>query len=534
MGRAGPGALRKEDRDALKPLRAPPWKKKNLTRVERVIAFLEFLPITKGKLVGKKMRLLPGQRRFIEDVYGRTAEHPVRIAIYSEPRGNGKTGLIAALELCHLLGPESEMRGECYSAGIDRQQAALIFNEMVAMIGEVDDFRARTNITRWHKSIEVVSGDGVGSKYEALSADARRAHGLAPSFWAYDELAQAKDRVLLDNLQTAMGKRQRTLGMVISTQAANNDHPLSELIDDSISGADPSIVCHVLSAPDTADPFAPATLRACNPALGIFLDEADLIAEADRARRMPSFESAFRNLRLNQRVALYSRDQLCTPAVWALGNDPINREIFYDGRPVYAGLDLSQARDLSALVFAAEDDARLVHLMPRAWIPQDDLIERMTYDRAPYDAWIRQGDLIGIPGKVIDYDFVTQMLATEAHGMNIARIFYDPWRIKDLERSLAHAGVSMPLEACGQGMKSMSPAIESFEVIAKPGRWRHGNHPLMRWCFANTMVERDAAGNRKPDKSKPYGRIDVAVAALMAIAAMKNADAPFEVATLIA
>lgn len=534
MGLKGRGALRQEDRDALKPLRAPPWKKKNLSRVERVIRFLEFLPITKGKLVGKKMKLLPGQRRFIEAVYGRTDGQPIRIAIYSEPRGNGKTGLIAALELCHLLGPESEMRGECYSAGIDRQQAALIFNEMVAMIEAVDDFKLRTNIIRWHKSIEVIGGDGVGSKYEALSADARRAHGLAPSFWAYDELAQAKDRVLLDNLQTAMGKRLRSLGMVISTQAASNDHPLSELIDDSISGADPSIVTHVLSAPDTADPFDPETLRACNPALGIFLDEADLLAEAQRARRMPSFESAFRNLRLNQRVALYSRDQLCTPAVWALGNDPIDRNIFYDGRPIYAGLDLSQSRDLSALVFAADDGDGNVHLMPRVWLPQDDLIERMTYDRAPYDAWIRSGDLIGIPGKVIDYDFVTRVLGDEAQGMNIARIFYDPWRIKDLERSLAHAGVAMPLEACGQGMKSMSPAIEAFEVLAKPGRLRHGNHPLLRWCFANAMVERDAANNRKPDKSKPYGRIDAAVAALMAIAAMKNADAPFDISTMIA
>jgi hypothetical protein len=30
-------------------------------------------------------------------------------------------------------------------------------------------------------------------------------------------LAQTKDRQLLDNLQTAMGKRQRSLGLIIST-----------------------------------------------------------------------------------------------------------------------------------------------------------------------------------------------------------------------------------------------------------------------------------------------------------------------------
>ena len=56
--------------------------------------------------------------------------------------------------------------------------------------------------------------------------------GCRRPFWAYDELAQAKDRVLLDNLQTAMGKRKRSLGVIISTQAADNDHSLSLLIDD--------------------------------------------------------------------------------------------------------------------------------------------------------------------------------------------------------------------------------------------------------------------------------------------------------------
>src|SRR5580765_5640362 len=232
--------------------RISPWQRKGLSRVEKVIAFLEFLPITKGILIGKKLKLLPNQRRFIERVYGAT---DVRIAVRSEPRGNGKTGLVAGLALCHLLGPEAEMRGECYSAAIDRLQAGLIFNEMEAIILAVPDFAVRCNIQRYRKWIEVIEGVGFGSKYEALSADARRAHGLSPTFWAYDELAQAKDRVLLDNLQTATGKRKRSLGVIISTQAADDDHALSQLIDDAQTNSDSSLVVHLLTAPADADPF---------------------------------------------------------------------------------------------------------------------------------------------------------------------------------------------------------------------------------------------------------------------------------------
>jgi phage terminase large subunit-like protein len=158
-----------------------PWQRKGLSRLERVLSFLEFLPITKGKLAGQKMRLLDNQRAFVSELYGREHDQ-VKLGILSEPRGNGKTGLIAGLMLCHLLGPESEPRGECYSAGIDRLQASLIFNEMEAMIVAVDAFTARCNIQRYRKLIEVLNGPGAGSKYEALSADGRRAHGLAPSF----------------------------------------------------------------------------------------------------------------------------------------------------------------------------------------------------------------------------------------------------------------------------------------------------------------------------------------------------------------
>ena len=63
--------------------------------------------------------------------------------------------MLAGLTLCHLLGPESEPRGECYSAGIDRLQASLIFNEMEAIIHAVPSSAPTLNIQRFRKVIEV-------------------------------------------------------------------------------------------------------------------------------------------------------------------------------------------------------------------------------------------------------------------------------------------------------------------------------------------------------------------------------------------
>jgi phage terminase large subunit-like protein len=147
----------------------------------------------------------------VQAIYGRLAKdgrRKIRIAIKSEPRGGGKTGLIAGLALCHLLGPECEPRGECYSAAYNKLQAALIFAEMKAIIEAIPEFEERCNIQRYGKVIEVLEGDGAGSIYESLSADDRRAHGLSPSFWAFDEFAQAPNSDLLDSLRTAIAQRE--------------------------------------------------------------------------------------------------------------------------------------------------------------------------------------------------------------------------------------------------------------------------------------------------------------------------------------
>jgi phage terminase large subunit-like protein len=72
-----------------------PWLTGNKTRAERVIAFLEYLPITKGILRGKKMRLLPHQRDLVQRIYAEDVS--VRLAVSSVARGNGKTGLVAGL-----------------------------------------------------------------------------------------------------------------------------------------------------------------------------------------------------------------------------------------------------------------------------------------------------------------------------------------------------------------------------------------------------------------------------------------------------
>ena len=250
MGLRGPGAnpfpLRQAKAEApsnqvdlfgkaevLAPKPFEPWREPGLSRAERVIAFVETLPITQGSLAGTTMHLRGWQRRFVEEVYAEDAKsgRPIRTAVLTMARKNGKTQLAAALALCHLCGPEAEPRGEVYSAANDRFQAGNIFAEMVAIIEESVALKARLNIIRFRKEIECLVGDGKGSLFAALSADAATKHGLSPSFIVYDELGQAPKRDLYEALDTAMGARDTPLMLVISTQAADDHAVMSELVD---------------------------------------------------------------------------------------------------------------------------------------------------------------------------------------------------------------------------------------------------------------------------------------------------------------
>ena len=524
MGARGVGAKTKAQREkAKKKLRKVlPWEAEGLSRVERVVAFLEDLPITQGSLAGSKLAVRGWQREFLEAVYAEDAEgsRPVRTAVLSMARKNGKTQLVAGLALCHLCGPEAEMRGEVYAAANDRFQAGKVFKEMVAIINRHPEIENRLNIVKFSKELEVLEGQGEGSIFAALSADAATKHGLSPSFIVYDEAGQAPKRDLYEALDTAMGARDNPLMCIISTQAADDMHMLSELIDYGLKVnageiEDPSFHLTFYGAGPDDDPWDPDSWAKANPALGDFRSLGDVKRQADQAQRVPSKENSFRNLILNQRVAAHVR--FLSKAEWdACAAVPDLAALA--GRPCFAGLDLSASRDLTAFVLVFPDDAGGFDVVPRFFLPMAGIGDKSEADRVPYDVWAREGRLTLIPGATVDPGFIAEAMAEAAALFDLQAVAYDRWRIEDLRRELEAIGADLTLEPHGQGFKDMAPAIDTLERLVAEARLRHGDDPILKMCVANAVIERDAAGNRKLTKAKSAGRIDGAVALAMALA----------------
>lgn len=505
----------------------------------RIIAFAHSLVVPAGRWVNSPLRLRPFQMKFIRDVYNPrhdNGERKRRQAILSIGRRGGKTLLAAVLVLSHLAGPLKKVNQTIVSAATTRDQAGLVFRYVRDMIRVNQALRSRLKIVESVKRIVHIQDF---SEYHAISAEAGGSFGQGIDLVVYDELAQAKSRALYDALMTSLGSQVEPLMMVISTQAPSDSHFLSELIDYGLKVKageieDESFTVHLYTAPADCAMDDEKAWYAANPTLGDYRDLGEFRDTIKRAMKVPSLEASVRNLYLNQRVQ--AKAPFLTPSVWKLNEGEIDETLFTNGiRPVFGGLDLSARTDLSALVWAVEDDDGNVHLKCRVWTPQDTIFERATRDRAPYQFWADKDFMIPVPGKALDYDFIASDLADDASLMpNVARIAYDPWRIAILKQSFARLGISLPIVEMGQGFRAISPCIDEFEQLAINGKLRHGGHPVLRWCISNAVISRDAADNRKLDKSKAFGRIDVAQAAVMAVGAMKvNTEAIFDLSAMI-
>ena len=488
-----------------------------MTRGQRVIAFIETLcPIPEGKNVGAPMKLMDFQRKFILDIY----DNPkgTSRAYLSVGRKNGKSALIAAVLLAHLVGPEARTNSQIVSGARSRDQASLVFKLAEKMVRLSPRLSGVVKIVPSQKSL---IGLPRNVEYKAISAEAGTAHGLSPVLAILDEVGQVRGQqdAFIEAIETAQGAHDDPLLIAISTQAATDGDLFSIWLDDAKNAKDPRIVCHLYAAPEDCEIMDREAWKAANPALGQFRSLTDIEDFAKQAARLPAKENSFRWLYLNQRIEASS--PFLSRSEWEAnaGEPEVTR-----GMPCWAGLDLSASRDLTAFVMAF-DDGEAWHIVPQFFLPADGIRERAKIDKVPYDIWADQGFLTLIDGPVIVPAIVARHVAEAAEQYNIQMLAYDRWRINDFQRELDAIGATIPMAPFGQGFKDMAPAVDRLEIMVAERKLRHGGHPLLNMCAANAVAVRDPAGNRKLDKAKSTGRIDGLVALAMALGAASSGEA---------
>lgn len=500
------------------------------SRAQRAVKFIEYLRHTKGKWRGESFNLLKWQREIIEDVYGTLDERFLRQYqfVYLEvPKKNGKTELAAAAGLYHTFA-DDEMKGEVYGCASDRAQASLAFDVAVDMVDQSPVLKRRCKYRASHKRLEDLK---TRSFYQVLSSEAYTKHGLNASAVIFDELHAQPNRDLWDVMTFGAGDARREPIWWVITTAGDDPDRLSigweihekarRILDQEI--VDPRWFVKIYGAPEEADPWDENVWLKVNPSLGETIDIETVRQAALSARNSESEERLFRWLRLNQWISL-KRTGWLPLTLWdkTVGSWNLND---LSGKKCYGGLDLSSTSDITGLciLFPPQKGCPEWRAIYEAWIPEDNMTERVHRDHVPYNKWVSQNVLHATPGNVIDYEFVQSRIMALSRQYRIVALATDPWNSRMLTQELMKKGleiVEMP-----QTILHMSPAMKEIERLMKTGELTHEKHPVARWCFGNISVAIDGNGNLKPMKNKSIEKIDVIVAMINAMAiAMQMED----------
>jgi phage terminase large subunit-like protein len=457
-----------------------------------------------------------------------------RRALIWIPKKNGKSALASGLGL-YLLDGDEEPGAEVYAAAVDTDQAQIVFSEAERMVRASDVLSERLKVIPSTKRI--VTRDLL-CLFKALSADSKKHEGLNIHGALIDEIHAHPNADLWDTLYYGGAARTQPLLFSISTAGDYDETSVgwqqyeytTQVLDTTVT--DLSLFGYVCDAAKDADWQDPAVWLRANPSLGAIISLEDMKEKCNEARQKPTQQAQFKMYRLN--IWTQQRDPWMDVDRWRACAATFKRgerkthgtlraklESELAGRPCYAALDLSLSDDITAkaLWFPPQEEGERHRVLLDFWIPEDNVTEKGTANKASYAVWVDQGYLHTTPGDWVDYDAVRQALADDADRYEILEVGYDRWNATSIVQDLIEDGFT--LEKIGQGYGSMNAPTKEFERLVMHKELEHEANRVMQWQIANARAVYNPAGDVKLTKTnsqrtKRY-KIDGVIAAIMGL-----------------
>ncbi|MEC4590564.1 terminase TerL endonuclease subunit [Nitrospirillum amazonense] len=493
---------------------------------QRAVDFLRVLKHPKSTAPGRQFQLADFQERIVRRIYGprhTDGRRKVRTVFMLLPRGGRKTTLGAGLSLLHTIGPERTPGGLALNAASDREQARIAFEEAALICREDPRIADRVNIVDYRHRLEHPKSAAV---LRAVSSDAGRQHGSTPVFALLDELHAWPKRDLFDVLRTGLVKTAGSLLVVITTAGKGQQNIAFDLYSYAVKVAkgeieDDGFLPILFEAGPEEDWRDEAVWRRVNPGLDLGFPDIDGLRQLAReAEQRPADREAFRQLHLNVWLD-HSAAPFVDAAVYDRGARPVDLEEMRD-HPCWLAVDLSSVRDLTVVLACWRLDDDSLAVWPWFFCPAEALRQRSERDRVPYTTWAEAGHITPTAGDVVDYGAVEDCIRDLVDRFDVREIAFDPYLGQQMMAALGEDG--LPVVAVRQGALTMGPAIRDLEHAIVGGRLAHGGHPILRWNFANVVVETDKAGLKAFNKGKARDRIDGAVACAMAVSRAMAGD----------
>jgi phage terminase large subunit-like protein len=492
------------------------------------LQFLAWQTFCAAQLFGWRQRADPRKRRF-------------RYALVKVPRKNGKTGWVAPIGLLQLAFPPPGANSKVYSLATKEDQAKVAIKDDA--MGYLRTSKAWASRFRpRHKSITYARAN---SEWVPLGSDSDTLDGLRPELAIMDELHAWKNRGLWDVMNSAFGAAFSPLMLQITTEGddpcgllAEQEERVTKALEAVERGTyrgreyDEGQYFGVLWQPDKGDKWdALATWHKANPSLGTVKNLAEMQALAVGARSSPQARRDFLIKQLNVRQNTGPARWL-DPERWEAGAaKALTPAACFErlrGLPVWGGLDLSVTTDTTSACFIADDPDRPGGILAAwlYWLPDDDLVGRISRDRSPYDLWHGEGWLNLCAGSVIDAAQIERevLAAITGYGLDLQNLAYDPAYSQGVGQRLQDEH-GQPMLICPQRFSTMTAPLKELEKTVVQRLLDHGGNPIAAANVACATITTGQIGGILLAKGRSGGRIDGLAALGIAMAARENSKA---------
>lgn len=498
----------------------------DLQAANRAIDFYpHFLKLPGGDL---PFTLQPWQAFIVGSLFGwkgADGYRRFRRAYIETGKGSGKTPLLAGIGLYGLTF-DDEPEPQVLAAAVTREQAHLLYADAKAMAEAAPDLAAMLDIGKHNIANLPIHGYLRPVSSEGRSLDGKRVH-----IAMIDEVHEHRNPDVVTKLE--LGTKGRRQPLIIEITNAGHDRGsicwadhdksakvLAGVLEDDawfayVCTLDPCAACRAEGFTQPKDE-CPACDRIederiwlkANPNLDVSITRKYLRQQVTEAAQLPIKRDMV--LRLNFCFWTTSLMTWIPADRWRTGATEI-AEAELLGVPTYAGLDLGETNDFSALALVFFlPDGRVAARM-RYWLPESALV---AYPDRPYSAWRRAGLLAVTQGNVTDFDQVEAEAAELCLRYGVRELAYDKRFAEQMALHLAGKGITcvdMP-----QGFQ-LNEGIRKIETLVKADKFAHGGDPVLAWMVSNVALRRGMRQEVRLDKEKSADKIDGVAALAMAL-----------------
>lgn len=471
---------------------------------------------TEGALAPGPLKLELWEKAFISAIFGiydsETNKRRYREVLLLVARKNGKSLLMSSIaRYVWVLAGGYGSKIYCVAPKLD--QADIVYNniwQMTMLDPDYIEYKAKLEESKdmhnkrtlddsmlpRHRQSDL-SIPGINSTVKKIPFSAKRSDGFSPQLTLADEVSSWEGEKGLrqyEVMKSAQGAREigDNPGLIISGTTAGyvNDGIFDELTKRStrylLGDSQEKRLLPFLYTIDDPEKWNDINeLRKSNPNLGVsvtvdYLLEEIAIAEGSLSKRS-EFITKYCNLKQNASTAWLS-----TELVNKCCGDPLQIEDFAHSYCV-AGIDLSQARDLTSACVVIEKEGEL-YVFSHFWLPGEKIDEATARDSVPYSAYIKRGFLSPSGDNYIDYNDVYKWLVDLVERLEILplQVGYDKWSSTYLVQALENYGFKCDDVYQGENLFGVMTELEG---LIEDGKVHIGDNDLLKIHFLDSAVK---------------------------------------------